>query len=373
MSLPTHSNGSLPLKNKSDSSEKQIKNHKLLNALEGKKQQEIPVWLMRQAGRYLPEYQKVRSQFTDFIAMCKSPEATTEVALQPLNRFKLDAAILFSDILTIPHALNLDLEFIEGTGPVIHNPIVKPVEIYRLPYDEVIEKCQYVFNAAKHLKDTLKDNYPIIGFAGSSWTQACYCIEGLGNGKFSKARAFAFEHPVAMGELIKQLSLLTATYLAKQAEAGCDVLFLIDTWGYLLPHQHYQKYVLESLKMVTETLRETYKIQTPVLFYSKGLRESHDDFMRNNPQITQGLAVDWTSDMNRLHTRLSQFCLQGNLDPHALLADPIEVQKNTQVMLDAIPDCFQGYIASLGHGILPNTPPESIEIFIDTVKAHKPS
>lgn len=344
---------------------RQLNNDLLLRTVRGSVVERPPVWLMRQAGRYLPEYQQIRSNYPNFMDLCRSTLATTELALQPLRRFDLDAAIVFSDILTIPQAMELDLKFHEGIGPRLHKPIREPRDIYQIPFEEILPKVGYVFESVKSLRLALGNRMPVIGFAGSPWTVACYAINGDSQYQFKLAKAFAYEHPVAMQELITQLTQTTARYLEEQAKAGADVLFLIDTWGGLLPFALYDIYVLNSLQTITNHLKSC-KIDIPLLFYSKGYSPLHvDKLLKDKP--CQGLAIDWTTDLHRTYQDLyGDYAIQGNLDPAILTAGPIATQQHTWDMLERV-NPNKRYIASLGHGIVPETPIESVHAFIDTV------
>ncbi len=367
MSLPPHNTGSqVPGANNTTRS---LDNAVLLQALKGETVARTPIWLMRQAGRYLPEYHEVRNCYPNFIDLCRSTTATTELALQPLRRFKLDAAIVFSDILTIAHAMELGLEFVDGIGPRFQKPIRNPKDIYGIAFDEIISKVGYVFEAVSALRDALGQRLPLIGFAGSPWTLACYCINGDSQNQFKLTKEFAYAHPVAMHELIDQLTLVTAHYLMRQAQAGADVLFLIDTWGGLLPFELYDIYVLDSLKKIQQYLRE-HNIEQPLLFYSKGYSPLHVDKLFDD-RPCQGVAIDWTDDLHKTYSDLhTGFCIQGNLDPAVLTAGPTVTQQHTWDMLQRVNPKLN-YIASLGHGIQKDTPLESVHAFIDTVHSYK--
>ncbi|MEC8460681.1 MAG: uroporphyrinogen decarboxylase [Pseudomonadota bacterium] len=347
-----------------------LTNDLLIRCLEGQQVERPPIWLMRQAGRYLDEYRQIRKQFPDFLDLCHTPQATTELALQPVKRFDLDAAILFSDILTIPHALDLGLSFDAGQGPIISSPIQTPEQVFSLPFDEVIDRCQYVFRAVRHLRMSLKQSLPLIGFAGSPWTLCCYSLQGKSCANFPQAKAFAYEHPVAMQELINQLTQVIAVYLAEQAKAGADVLFIIDTWGSLLPYDHYELYVLEPLKQALKIIRETHKIHQPILFYSKGISLIHHGFFQSLP-YNIGVAVDWTHQVGMVQKQFKNITVQGNLDPHVLLAGPVQTSQHTHAMLDSLADPHHHFIASLGHGVLQQTPVESVHAFIDAVRSYR--
>lgn len=345
---------------------KNLVKSRFLQTLRGETTDRPAIWMMRQAGRYLPEYQKVRSQFTNFMELCQTPEATTELALQPLKRYGFDAAILFSDILTIPYALDMGLNFLPNQGPKIASPIQAPSDVYALPFDEVVEKCDFVYRAVSHLAAELHDT-PMLGFAGSPWTLACYMIQGQGASLFPKAKQFAYEHPIATQELIHQLSITTAHYLAEQAKAGADVLFIIDTWGGILDASRYQRYVLEALKIMQHELTHFHGICKPILFYSKGLRLHHQEDLQCIG-YQGGLAVDWSHAIGDMQSAFSKHAISGNLDPAILLAGPTTTQYHTQMMLESAQP-GSPFIASLGHGILPETPTDSVHAFIDTVKS----
>ena len=344
-------------------------NDRLIKALNQEKTDRAPIWLMRQAGRYLPEYRQVRAHHVDFLAMCRCPETTTELALQPLRRFKLDAAIVFSDILTIPDALDMGLYFEPGVGPIISNPIKNPKDIEHLPFHEALYKLDYVYSAVSDLKGALGNRMPLIGFSGSPWSLACYMINGQNINNFQFAKQFAYEHPVATTELLVKLSKLISAYLIQQAKHGADILFLIDTWGGILPFSHYERYALDPLDLIQTELQKN-NVQQPLLFYSKGFSTLHNEKFISKSNI-RGLAIDWTASLKNAYRDLSShLTIQGNLDPSVLHAGPLATQQHTKQMLESVQP-KRNYIASLGHGILPGTPLESIHTFIDTVHNHK--
>ena len=354
---------------KTDSMEKkafsQLKNDKFLKVLNGQSVDSAPVWLMRQAGRYLPEYREIRSNFSDFMALCRSSEATTELALQPIRRFNLDAAIVFSDILTITDSLDLGLSFQQGQGPVISRPIKSPSDVSALPFDECLHKLGYVYDAVRSLREALGNRLPIIGFTGSPWTQACYMIEGQSQAHFHAAKMFAYAHPVTMRELIDELAQVSAKYLYGQYMAGADVLFVIDTWGCLLPDDLFEVYSAKALKEICHYL-EKMNVSAPVLFYSKSLTQNRVNFLYDCP-LLKAVAVDWTQDIAKLQLDNPCFTFQGNLDPVILKAGPMATQQHAFNLLNKV-NVNSRYIASFGHGILPETPLESVHSFIDTVR-----
>ncbi len=350
---------------KQESKLRKLQNDRLIKALKQQAVDRTPIWLMRQAGRYLDEYQQVRQHHPNFLSMCRCSDTTTELALQPLRRFDLDAAIVFSDILTIPEALDMGVHFQPEQGPVIASPINEPEDIDNLPFHEAPFKLNYVYHAVQSLRDALGNRLPLIGFSGSPWSLACYMISGRNTQNFQKAKRFSFAHPQATRSLLEKLSLLISDYLIQQAHHGADVLFLIDTWGGILPFSHYEHFALDPLKIIHSQLRQQ-GIKQPLLFYSKGFSSLHPNILKKQ-SLCQGLAIDWTVDLANTYRELTpQYTIQGNLDPQVLLAGPLATQQHTWQMLKNIHP-KKHYIASLGHGILPNTPLESIHAFIDTV------
>lgn len=344
-----------------------LQNDRLMRVMRGESVETPPIWLMRQAGRYLPEYREIRSQFKDFMSLCRSSDATTELACQPLRRFDLDAAIVFSDILTIADSLDLGLSFLPGRGPVIANPLTSPGDVAALPFSECLPKLEYVFTAVRSLRAALGNRLPIIGFTGSPWTQACYMIEGSSQAHFHQAKAFAYTHPVAMGELIERLSEISAEYLYQQYCAGADILFVIDTWGCVLSDTLFSMYSAEALTMIGAMLQKR-GVQAPILFYGKSLTQKRIDGLKACP-LLRGIGLDWTVDIGSLQKSNPGMVFQGNIDPILLHAGPEATQQHTFNLLNQV-DIHQGYIASCGHGILPQTPLESVHALIDTVKNH---
>ena len=353
---------------KQESKLRKLQNDRLLKALKQQPVDRTPIWLMRQAGRYLEEYQEVRKHHPDILTMCRCSDTTTELALQPLRRFDLDAAIVFSDILTIPEVLDMGVHFIPEQGPVINAPINEPGDINNLPFDEASDKLNFVYQSVQSLRDALGNRLPLIGFSGSPWSLACYMISGRNTQNFQKAKQFSFAHPQATRSLLEKLSILISDYLTQQALHGADVLFLIDTWGGILPFSHYEHFALTPLKMIHDQLRKN-GIKQPLLFYSKGFSSLHPRVLKKH-NLCQGLAIDWTVDLaNSYHNLTPQYTLQGNLDPQVLLAGPLATQQHTWQMLKSVQP-KKNYIASLGHGILPGTPLESVHAFIDTVHSY---
>ena len=342
-----------------------LKNNLLLRTLAGQTVGTPPVWLMRQAGRYLDEYRKLREKFPDFMEMCRSPQATTELALQPLRRFELDAAIVFSDILTIAEGLDLGLKFVPNVGPVISSPIENPSQVTKLPYQACCDRLSYVYEAVSHLRAALGDQLPIIGFAGSPWTQSCYMISGRSEANFLQAKRFAYTHPAAMTELIKNLSIITAEYLLRQYQAGADVLFIIDSWGGILSDNAFLEYSAKALLQICQILQQS-NCHAPIMFYSKNISQNRLTMFSKAP-LLRGVCLDWTANLPELLTNNPNLTFQGNLDPTILLAGPQHTQYHCQELLKTIRP-QSNYIASLGHGVLPKTPINSVLSFINTVR-----
>lgn len=344
----------------------QFHNGSLAQAIAGEPLSRPPVWLMRQAGRYLPEYREIRSHFPDFMSLCRSPAATTELALQPLRRFELDAAIVFSDILTIADSLEMGLRFVPGEGPVLRNPILTPQQIDGLPFDTCIDRLDYVFTAVRHLREALGQRLPIIGFSGSPWTQACYMLSGYGEKNFVTAKKFAYMHPVAMTSLLERLSTVTAGYLYQQYLAGADVLFVIDTWGGLLADAHFSLYSGAMLQRICDLLLEM-QCPAPIMFFSKGLTVSRLAPLANIPNLCI-VGLDWCADLSAMHQHFPGLTFQGNIDPTILHAGPVTTQQHTHDLLESLQD-HRRFIAGLGHGILPETPISSVHALVDTVRS----
>lgn len=343
-----------------------ITNQRLLQALRGEPLDRPPIWLMRQAGRYLPEYLKTRAEAGSFMNLCRNADLASEVAMQPLRRYQLDAAILFSDILTIPDAMGLELEFVAGEGPVFNRPIRSDADIQALPQQGVMERLQYVFDVVRAMRAKIGDTLPIIGFSGSPWTLACYMLEGEGTRDFATARRWLWQRPDAVQLLLDRLCWQVADYLAEQARAGVDVLMLFDTWGGLLDEQNYRDFSLQPMQNVMHQLRTRHAIELPVMLFSKGCHSQLEDMISSGCAC---IGLDWRANIDTVMQQVNgRVAVQGNLDPTALLADtamiaPIIRARFSQVVKQP------GYIFNLGHGLLPQTNPDSVSIAIETVHA----
>jgi len=339
-----------------------IKNNLFLKALNGESVERPPVWMMRQAGRYLPEFMEIRKKY-DFFTRCQTPELAAEITVQPIRRFGMDAAILFSDILVIPQAMNIPFEMKEGLGPYLPNPIRSQKDVDRTIIPDIQETLGYVMDAIKLTKEMLNDEIPLIGFAGSPWTILCYCIQGQGSKTFDKAKEFCFTQPVAAHTLLQKITDTTIAYLKEKVKAGVDVVQIFDSWGGMLSPVDYQEFSWKYIQQIIEALKE----DAPVISFAKGAWYALEEMSRSN---VSALGVDWTitPQLARKFTNNS-ITLQGNLDPTRLLSPPKEIKNLVTNMIDDFGK--DRYIVNLGHGILPNIPLDHVQAFIDAVKEYK--
>jgi uroporphyrinogen decarboxylase len=345
------------------------RNDSLLRALRREPTEHIPVWLMRQAGRYLPEYNATRAKAGSFMRLCADADLATEVTLQPLARFALDAAILFSDILTVPDAMGLELSFSEGEGPRFERPLVDEASIMKLaPPDP--ERLSYVFDAVSSVKRALGGSVPLIGFSGSPFTLACYMIEGRGSTEFGRVRQLLYARPDLLHRVLLINAEATAAYLARQAERGADALMIFDTWGGLLTATAYASFSLAYIEKVLVELQRRFAKRVPVIVFTKGGGQWLERIAASG---CDAVGVDWTTDIGDARRRVgARVAVQGNLDPQVLLSTPDAVARETRAILQAAgPE--PGYIFNLGHGILPSTPPENVAVLVDCVKAGRPA
>ncbi|MCD6046076.1 MAG: hemE [Gammaproteobacteria bacterium] len=343
----------------------QYNNTRLLQALKRQPVDVPPVWLMRQAGRYLPEYRALRTKAGDFLTLCQTPQLATEITLQPLRRFDLDAAILFSDILTIPHAMGLGLSFQEGEGPQFAKRIETARDVKALPILEVEENLDYVLEAVRMIQQELQGRVPLIGFAGSPWTVACYMIEGSSHKNFINARKMAYQAPEVLTALLEKLITATTAYLKGQILAGVDVVMLFDTWGGLLTPAHYPLFSLTPMqKIITNLKADPNTANTPIILFSKGA-VSHLEVMADSG--ADALGLDWTSALSAARTRVgAKVCVQGNLDPALLFSTPEKIKAAVKSVLNEWGP-HPGLIVNLGHGIEQHTPIENVQALIAAV------
>jgi uroporphyrinogen decarboxylase len=338
-----------------------IKNDLYLRALKGEVVERPPVWMMRQAGRYLPEFQVIKKKY-DFFTRCQTPELAAEITVQPIRRYGMDAAILFSDILVIPQAMNIDVEMKNGIGPWLPNPIRTMADVEKAIVPDIDETLGYVMDAIKLTKQMLDDEIPLIGFAGSPWTILCYCIQGQGSKNFDKAKEFCFTQPVAAHTLLQKITDTTIAYLKKKVVAGVNAVQVFDSWGGMLSPIDYQEFSWKYINQIIEALKD----DAPVIAFGKGCWFALEEMSKSN---ASALGVDWTitPEWARKLTG-GNVTLQGNFDPTRLFSPPAEIKKQVKTMIDAFGK--DKYIVNLGHGILPNIGLENAGAFIDAVKEY---
>ncbi|MEO8565489.1 MAG: uroporphyrinogen decarboxylase [Betaproteobacteria bacterium] len=338
-------------------------NDTLLRALRREPTDYTPIWLMRQAGRYLPEYNATRARAGSFMALCTDPDLAAEVALQPLERFPLDAAILFSDILTVPDAMDLGLHFVDGEGPRFARPLVDEEAVAKLAVPDP-GRLRYVYDAVATIKRALAGKLPLLGFAGSPFTLACYMIEGGGSADFARVRRMLYARPDLLHRVLSVNAEAVAAYLAQQVAHGADALMVFDTWGGLLTTDAYAHFSLAYIKTVLERLRQTTGVVTPTIVFTKGGGQWLERIADTG---CSAIGIDWTTDVGAARARVgARVALQGNLDPLALLAAPDVVAREAAAVLDAAGD-LPGFIFNLGHGIVPATPPDNVAALVEFV------
>lgn len=343
----------------------------LLQALKRKKIERTPVWVMRQAGRYLPEYLAVRAKAKDFLTLCKTPALAKEVTLQPLRRFELDAAIVFSDILTIPDAMDLGLYFAEGEGPCFKHPITSFDCLDDFDGDKIIKRLDYVMETVERVRTELPATIPLIGFSGSPFTLACYMVEGKSSRSFSKMLKIMYENEQGAHKLLDYLQKIISLYLKAQIRAGAQVVMIFDTWGGLLSPANYLDFSLHYMQKIIADIKETQSDAecTPVLLFSKGVNTMIADMVKTN---VDAIGVDWTADLGEVR-RLGQdkIAIQGNLDPAVLLTNAKVIEAEVRKVLHSFGK-GSGHIFNLGHGITPDVPPENVKAMIDAVRKWSP-
>lgn len=347
-----------------------LQNDTLIRALLREPTPYTPVWMMRQAGRYLPEYRATRQQAGSFLKLCQTPELACEVTLQPLNRFPLDAAILFSDILTIPHAMGLGLEFETGEGPVIRRPIGTAADIASLEVLDPTEELRYVLDAVALIRRELNGRVPLIGFAGSPWTVATYCVEGGSSRDFARIKKMMYDDPHSLHRLLQVLSETTLCYLNAQIEAGAQAVMLFDTWGAVLAPPLYREFSLQYMAQIVAGLRrENEGRKVPRIVFTKGAGALLADIANID---CDALGVDWTTDLNDARRLVNDAkALQGNLDPCVLYAQPERIRAEVGKVLASY-GSGHGHVFNLGHGIHPTVPPDHAAAMIAAVHELSP-
>jgi uroporphyrinogen decarboxylase len=348
-----------------------LKNDRFIRALLHQPVDKTPIWIMRQAGRYLPEYRATRQKAGNFLTLCKTPELACEVTMQPLDRFELDAAILFSDILTIPDAMGLGLQFEEGDGPTFSRPIRTASDINKLTVPDPSGELRYVTDAVSLIRKELDGRVPLIGFSGSPWTLATYMVEGGSSKDFSKVKGLLYDRPADMQKLLDILSDSVATYLNAQIEAGAQAVMIFDTWGGALTPEDYRRYSLSSMIRIVEQLHRSYDGNTiPVTLFSKGANHSLADLADSG---ANGLGLDWTvniADASRIVG--DKVALQGNLDPSILYSSEDSIKNHAKKILDDYAK-NTGHVFNLGHGIHPGIEPHKVKTLVDFVHEYSAS
>lgn len=361
-----------------------LKNDRILRALKFEPVDVTPVWMMRQAGRYLPEYQETRSQAGDFLSLCKNTDLATEVTMQPLRRFDLDAAILFSDILTIPDAMGLGLYFVEGEGPKFKYTVRKQSDLEQLPKLDVTNSLDYVMRAVTSIRKELAGRVPLIGFSGSPWTLATYMVEGGSSKQFRHIKEMMYNKPELLHQLLDKLAIAVADYLSAQVNAGAQILQLFDSWGGALGHRQFIEFSHQYNKRVIHELKLRH-FEVPVILFTKG-----GGLWLSTQADTQADAIglDWTMPLDKARDVLAHEqrvltkkykkmqhakAIQGNLDPATLYGSADTIKQQTTLMLA---DAYSGgdktgFIANLGHGITPWVNPDHAKVFVDTVHEYK--
>lgn len=340
-----------------------LENDLLLRAARGEATERTPVWLMRQAGRILPEYRAVRNSLSGFIELVKTPKLAAEVTIQPVDLLKVDAAIIFSDILVIPEAMGLPYEMVEKKGPWFPRTVKSAADIKALRIAEGADDLGYVMEAIKITKANLNGRVPLIGFAGAPWTVFSYMVEGSGSKTFSKARGMLYSQPELAESLLDMITRSTINYLKAQVAAGADLLQIFDSWAGVLPPDHYKRFSLNYISRICDAITEV-----PITVFAKGAYFALPEMARLNCEV---IGLDWTMEVDACRQLLGGHkTLQGNLDPAALYGTPAEVELATREMLDR----FKGarHIANLGHGVYPDTDPDNVRVFVETVKAYSP-
>jgi uroporphyrinogen decarboxylase len=340
-----------------------MKNDLLLRAAKGEEIERYPVWIMRQAGRILPEYRAVRASVNGFKELVKNPELCCEVTLQPVDILNVDAAIIFSDILVVPEAMGLDYEMIEQKGPWFEKTIRSEKEFEQLSKKVDIEdKLSYVLDAISLTKKELNDRVPLIGFAGAPWTIFCYMVEGKGSKTFSESRKMLYANPELAHRLLEQITLVTIDYLKAQIQRGADLVQVFDSWAGILSRQQYAKFCIPYLEKISNSITEV-----PITIFSKGAISSLPDLAKLNCNT---LGLDWNMEISDVRELVGESkTLQGNLDPCVLYADHKNIELETKKMLNSFKSLR--HIVNLGHGIYPDTDFEKVKTFINTIKSYE--
>jgi len=343
----------------------ELKNDRFLRALLRQPVDVTPVWMMRQAGRYLPEYRATRARAGDFMTLCQTPELACEVTLQPLERFPLDAAILFSDILTVPDAMGLGLSFEEGEGPVFENPVRKERDVDRLHVPDPEGELRYVMDAVRLIRRELDGRVPLIGFSGSPWTLATYVVEGGTSKNFARVKGMLFDRPALLHRVLEVLTQSVIAYLNAQVAAGAQALMVFDTWGGVLTPRAYREFSLNYMARIVEGVtREAEGRRVPIILFTKGGGQWLEEIAATG---CDGVGLDWTTDLADGRARVGdRVALQGNLDPCALYAGPERIREEVAAVLASYGK-GTGHVFNLGHGIHPDVKPDHAAALVQAV------
>ena len=337
------------------------KNELFLKALKGEVLERPPVWMMRQAGRYLPDFMRLKKKY-DFFTRCQTPELATEITLMPIDQIGVDAAILFSDILVVLQAMNIPVEMRDGVGPFLPTPIRTRADLDQVIVPDIEESLGYVLDAVKMTQAELNGSVPLIGFGGSPWTLLCYAVQGQGSKTFDIAKEFCFKEEVLAHQLLQKITDTSIAYLRAKVAAGADAIQLFDSWGGLLSPEDYQKFSWPYLQQIVAALKDI----TPVIVFGKGCWFALPEMAKSG---ASALGVDWTcSARNARYLSGGQITLQGNYDPARLFSPISQIKKDVKQMIDAFGK--DRYIVNLGHGILPNIPVDHAKAFVDAVKEY---
>ncbi|GLB53140.1 uroporphyrinogen decarboxylase [Neptunitalea chrysea] len=340
-----------------------IQNDLFLKALTNEKVSRPPVWMMRQAGRYLPEFMALKEKY-DFFTRCRTPELAAEITVQPIDIVQTDAAILFSDILVVPQAMNIEVEMKPGVGPWLPNPIRSMKDVDQVVVPDIHEELGYVMEAIKLTKQMLDNRVPLIGFAGSPWTILCYAVQGQGSKNFDIAKGFCFSQPEAAHKLLQKITDTTIAYLKEKVKAGVNAVQVFDSWGGMLSPQDYQEFSWYYMNQIVEALAP----YTKVIVFGKGCWFALNEMSKSK---ASALGVDWTcSAKNARYLTGGNITLQGNFDPSRLLSPIPTIKKMVHSMIDDFG--VNNYVVNLGHGILPNIPVDHAKAFVDAVKEYHP-
>jgi len=342
--------------------DKHLKNDLIIRTLLGEPTERTPVWMMRQAGRYLPEYIELRERYS-FFERCQTPELACAITLQPVDIVGVDAAILFSDILVVPQAMGMEVQLVEKVGPLLPEPIKTEDDLKRITVAGAAERLQYVYDAIALIKKELDGRVPLIGFAGAPWTLLCYMVQGKGSKAFDQAKGFCYQNPKLAHQLLQMITDATIDYLKGQIAAGADMLQIFDSWGGLLSKEDFETFSLQYINQIVAAVKD----EVPTIIFAKGAWSSLPEMAATG---AHGLGIDWCIEPQMARQLAgSDITLQGNFDPAKLMAPISEIERATEAMLKAFGP--GRHIANLGHGILPNIPVEHAKAFVNTVKSFK--